>query len=125
MNRCHTASSSGDCASPRLAISALDSNSSKLDSVSARTTSPHFANAKDNQRATLTFHCWSGTQVSYHLAKSGTAVTGTTACSCPFRTKPPKTLFWSSAVSFCWGGRCGSLSGRVGQFQARRTQITS
>ncbi|MFC3889878.1 cellulase family glycosylhydrolase [Lentzea rhizosphaerae] len=38
-----------------------------------------FTNVKDNQRVTLTFHYWSGTKVSYHVTKSGSAVTGTTA----------------------------------------------
>jgi aryl-phospho-beta-D-glucosidase BglC (GH1 family) len=38
-----------------------------------------FAAVKDNQRVTLTFHYWSGTKVTYHVTKSGSAVTGTTA----------------------------------------------
>jgi aryl-phospho-beta-D-glucosidase BglC (GH1 family) len=44
------------------------------------TLKPEFFGAvKDNQRVTLTFHYWSGTKVSYHVTKSGSAVTGTTA----------------------------------------------
>ena len=37
-----------------------------------------FAEVNDGARVTLTFHFWSGAQVTYHVTKSGTTVTGTT-----------------------------------------------
>jgi endoglucanase len=39
---------------------------------------PDFLGAvKDNARVKLTFHFWSGATVTYHVTKSGSAVTGT------------------------------------------------
>jgi aryl-phospho-beta-D-glucosidase BglC (GH1 family) len=38
-----------------------------------------FAAVNDNSRVTLTFHYWSGTQVTYYVTRSGSTVTGTTA----------------------------------------------
>jgi endoglucanase len=38
-----------------------------------------FKSINDGARVTLTFHFWSGTTVTYHIAKSGSSVTGTTA----------------------------------------------
>ncbi|WP_422769830.1 cellulase family glycosylhydrolase [Plantactinospora sp. WMMC1484] len=38
-----------------------------------------FAEVNDGQRVTLTFHFWSGTTVTYHVTRSGSNVTGTTA----------------------------------------------
>ncbi|MGW6935978.1 cellulase family glycosylhydrolase [Lentzea sp. NPDC054927] len=47
---------------------------------SKTTLTPDFFGAvKDDQRVTLTFHYWSGAKVTYHVTKSGGAVTGTTA----------------------------------------------
>ncbi|WP_086666124.1 cellulase family glycosylhydrolase [Lentzea kentuckyensis] len=41
---------------------------------------PDFFNAvRDNVRVTLTFHYWSGAEVTYHVTRSGSTVTGTTA----------------------------------------------
>lgn len=37
-----------------------------------------FFNEVNDGRVTLTFHFWSGTQVTYHITKSGTSVTGST-----------------------------------------------
>ncbi|WP_308311423.1 hypothetical protein [Streptomyces sp. D2-8] len=34
---------------------------------------------KDGQRATLTFHFWSGAKVTYHVTRTGTTVTGSTS----------------------------------------------
>ncbi|WP_410534818.1 cellulase family glycosylhydrolase [Streptomyces sp. KL2] len=42
-------------------------------------TSDFFAEVRDGARVTLTFHYWSGATVTYHVTKSGTSVTGTTA----------------------------------------------
>ncbi|NJQ02815.1 cellulase family glycosylhydrolase [Streptomyces zingiberis] len=42
-------------------------------------TSDFFAEVRDGARVTLTFHYWSGTTVRYHVTKSGSSVTGTTA----------------------------------------------
>ncbi|HEX5569733.1 MAG TPA: hypothetical protein VFY14_22900 [Streptomyces sp.] len=42
-------------------------------------TSAFFAEVRDNSRVTLTFHYWSGATVTYHITRSGTSVTGTTA----------------------------------------------
>ncbi|RAS67065.1 aryl-phospho-beta-D-glucosidase BglC (GH1 family) [Lentzea atacamensis] len=42
-------------------------------------TSDFFAEVNDNRPVTLTFHYWSGTEVTYVVTKSGSAVTGTTA----------------------------------------------
>ncbi|PZG00170.1 cellulase family glycosylhydrolase, partial [Micromonospora deserti] len=42
-------------------------------------TSDFFAEVNDGSRVTLTFHFWSGTTVTYHVTKSGSTVTGTTA----------------------------------------------
>jgi endoglucanase len=36
-----------------------------------------FAEVNDNARVTLTFHYWSGATVTYHVTRSGGAVTGT------------------------------------------------
>jgi len=44
-----------------------------------RLTSDFFAEVRDGSRVTLTFHYWSGATVTYHVTKSGTSVTGTTA----------------------------------------------
>ncbi|MGK5496873.1 cellulase family glycosylhydrolase [Streptomyces sp. URMC 125] len=44
-----------------------------------RLTSDFFAEVRDGSRVTLTFHYWSGTTVTYHVTRSGTSVTGTTA----------------------------------------------
>ncbi|GAA2408084.1 cellulase family glycosylhydrolase [Streptomyces glaucosporus] len=44
-----------------------------------RLTSDFFAEVRDGARVTLTFHYWSGATVTYHVTKSGTSVTGTTA----------------------------------------------
>lgn len=38
-----------------------------------------FAEVTDGSPVTLTFHFWSGAQVTYHVTKSGTTVTGATA----------------------------------------------
>ncbi|MBP2479660.1 aryl-phospho-beta-D-glucosidase BglC (GH1 family) [Crossiella equi] len=38
-----------------------------------------FAAVRDNARVTLTFHYWSGVKLTYHVTKSGSSVTGTTA----------------------------------------------
>ncbi len=38
-----------------------------------------FAEVTDNRRVTLTFHYWSGAKVTYHVTRSGSAVTGTTS----------------------------------------------
>ena len=35
-----------------------------------------FAEVNDNARVTLTFHYWSGAVVTYHVTRSGSAVTG-------------------------------------------------
>jgi len=41
---------------------------------------PEFFNeVNDGARVTLTFHFWSGTQITYFVTKSGTSVTGTTS----------------------------------------------
>jgi len=41
---------------------------------------PEFFNeVNDGARVTLTFHFWSGTQITYHVTKSGSSVTGTTS----------------------------------------------
>lgn len=41
---------------------------------------PGFFNSiTDGARVTLTFHFWSGATVTYHVTKSGTSITGTTA----------------------------------------------
>lgn len=37
-----------------------------------------FFNEVNDRRVTLTFHFWSGTQVTYYITKSGTSVTGST-----------------------------------------------
>jgi aryl-phospho-beta-D-glucosidase BglC (GH1 family) len=42
-------------------------------------TSDFFAEVRDGARVTLTFHYRSGTTVTYHVTRSGTSVTGTTA----------------------------------------------
>lgn len=42
-------------------------------------TADFFAAVKDNARVTLTFHYWSGVKLTYHVTKSGSTVTGTTA----------------------------------------------
>ena len=40
---------------------------------------PEFFNeVNDGARVTLTFHFWSGTQITYYITKSGSAVTGST-----------------------------------------------
>ncbi|MBK3575503.1 cellulase family glycosylhydrolase [Streptomyces sp. MBT65] len=46
---------------------------------SIKLTSEFFASLKDDSRVTLTFHFWSGASVTYHVTKSGSSVTGTTA----------------------------------------------
>lgn len=38
-----------------------------------------FRTINDGARVTLTFHFWSGSTVTYHVTKSGTSITGTTA----------------------------------------------
>lgn len=41
---------------------------------------PEFFNeVNDGARVTLTFHFWSGTQIAYHVTKTGSTVTGTTS----------------------------------------------
>ncbi len=42
-------------------------------------TADFFAAVRDDSRVTLTFHYWSGAQVTYHVTKSGGTVAGTTA----------------------------------------------
>ncbi|WP_170231924.1 hypothetical protein [Saccharothrix saharensis] len=39
---------------------------------------PEFSAEPDHGRTTLTFHAWSGTQVTHHITKSSTAVAGST-----------------------------------------------
>lgn len=46
---------------------------------SIKLTSEFFNSLKDGSRVTLTFHFWSGARATYHVTKTGSAVTGTTA----------------------------------------------
>ncbi|MZE77828.1 cellulase family glycosylhydrolase [Streptomyces sp. SID5475] len=42
-------------------------------------TSEFFAEVREGARVTLTFHYWSGATVTYHVTRTGSSVTGTTA----------------------------------------------
>ncbi|MEU0671980.1 cellulase family glycosylhydrolase [Streptomyces sp. NPDC006172] len=46
---------------------------------SVKLTAEFLNSLKDGSRVTLTFHFWSGASVTYHVTKSGSTVTGTTA----------------------------------------------
>lgn len=46
---------------------------------SIKLTSDFVDSLKDDSRVTLTFHFWSGASVTYHVTKTGSTVTGTTA----------------------------------------------
>jgi hypothetical protein len=47
-------------------------------SANTITLKPEFFAEVNDGAVTLTFHFWSGTQITYHLTKSGSSVTGTT-----------------------------------------------